>query len=145
MALSVCLRCWDVSRSTPTLRLSLLITQEHLWYCIPESYQGPWKSEPQEPRLAYLVSFSAFTKGSKRELSYVLGNLSEATSSPHATLSHPTGEHLRICPQGYTCCTSEMEENLANHSRMELETALRDSSRALQATLATQLHGIDGE
>ncbi|XP_041487809.1 glypican-1 isoform X2 [Microtus oregoni] len=53
------------------------------------------------------------------------------------------GEHLRICPQGYTCCTSEMEENLANHSRMELETALHDSSRALQATLATQLHGID--
>lgn len=38
-----------------------------------------------------------------------------------------------------------MEENLANHSRMELETALHDSSRALQATLATQLHGIDGE
>uniref|UniRef100_A0A8C6EPH9 Glypican-1 n=1 Tax=Marmota marmota marmota TaxID=9994 RepID=A0A8C6EPH9_MARMA len=56
----------------------------------------------------------------------------------------PTGEHLRICPQGYTCCTSEMEENLANRSRTELETALRDSSRALQATLATQLHGIDG-
>lgn len=64
---------------------------------------------------------------------------------PHTTLCHPTGEHLRICPQGYTCCTSEMEENLANHSRMELETALHDSSRALQATLATQLHGIDGE
>ncbi|XP_052048063.1 glypican-1 [Apodemus sylvaticus] len=59
---------------------------------------------------------------------------------PQAEIS---GEHLRICPQGYTCCTSEMEENLANHSRMELETALRDSSRALQATLATQLHGID--
>lgn len=38
-----------------------------------------------------------------------------------------------------------MEENLANHSRMELETALHDSSRALQATLATQLHGIDGK
>lgn len=59
---------------------------------------------------------------------------------PQAEIS---GEHLRICPQGYTCCTSEMEENLANHSRMELETALHDSSRALQATLATQLHGID--
>uniref|UniRef100_I3NC62 Glypican-1 n=1 Tax=Ictidomys tridecemlineatus TaxID=43179 RepID=I3NC62_ICTTR len=65
-----------------------------------------------------------------------------APCRPHATF--PTGEHLRICPQGYTCCTSEMEENLANRSRTELETALRDSSRALQATLATQLHGIDG-
>ncbi|XP_059134131.1 glypican-1 [Peromyscus eremicus] len=59
---------------------------------------------------------------------------------PQAEIS---GEHLRICPQGYTCCTSEMEENLANRSRMELEMALQDSSRALQATLATQLHGID--
>ena len=38
-----------------------------------------------------------------------------------------------------------MEETLANHSRMELESALHDSSRALQATLATQLHGIDGK
>lgn len=57
----------------------------------------------------------------------------------------PTGEHLRICPQGYTCCTSEMEENLANRSRAELETALLDSGRALQAMLATQLRGFDGE
>ncbi|XP_037705976.1 glypican-1 [Choloepus didactylus] len=59
---------------------------------------------------------------------------------PQAEIS---GEHLRICPQGYTCCTSEMEENLANRSRAELETALRDSSRALQATLGAQLRGID--
>ncbi|GLD73608.1 glypican-1b [Lates japonicus] len=27
------------------------------------------------------------------------------------------GEHLRICPQGYTCCTSDMEDNLAVLSR----------------------------
>ncbi|XP_024210935.1 glypican-1 isoform X2 [Pan troglodytes] len=53
------------------------------------------------------------------------------------------GEHLRICPQGYTCCTSEMEENLANRSRAELETALQDSSRVLQAMLATQLRSFD--
>nr|XP_012611150.2 glypican-1 [Microcebus murinus] len=59
---------------------------------------------------------------------------------PQAEIS---GEHLRICPQGYTCCTSEMEENLANRSRAELETALRDSSRALQTMLATQLRGFD--
>ncbi|XP_040828422.1 glypican-1 [Ochotona curzoniae] len=61
---------------------------------------------------------------------------------PQAEIS---GEHLRICPQGYTCCTSEMEENLANRSRGELETALRDSSRTLQAMLATQLHDFDDQ
>ncbi|XP_006893495.1 PREDICTED: glypican-1 [Elephantulus edwardii] len=59
---------------------------------------------------------------------------------PQAEIS---GEHLRICPQGYTCCTSEMEENLANRSRTELETGLRDSSRALQTMLATQLRSFD--
>ncbi|KAM9248251.1 glypican-1 [Dugong dugon] len=59
---------------------------------------------------------------------------------PQAEIS---GEHLRICPQGYTCCTSEMEENLANRSRTELETGLQDSSRALQATLTTQLRAFD--
>ncbi|XP_062959922.1 glypican-1 [Cynocephalus volans] len=59
---------------------------------------------------------------------------------PQAEIS---GEHLRICPQGYTCCTSEMEENLANRSRSELEAALRDSSLALQAMLAAQLRSFD--
>ena len=54
-------------------------------------------------------------------------------------------EHLRICPQGYTCCTSEMEENLANRSRAELETALLEGTRALQATLDAQQRGFDGE
>ncbi|XP_057602182.1 glypican-1 [Hippopotamus amphibius kiboko] len=59
---------------------------------------------------------------------------------PQAEIS---GEHLRICPRGYTCCTSEMEENLANRSRAELETTLLDSGRALQAVLAAQLRGFD--
>ncbi|KAG8508268.1 Glypican-1, partial [Galemys pyrenaicus] len=59
---------------------------------------------------------------------------------PQAEIS---GEHLRICPQGYTCCTSAMEENLANRSQAELEAALLDSGRTLQATLATQLRAFD--
>ncbi|EPY88244.1 glypican-1 precursor [Camelus ferus] len=68
-----------------------------------------------------------------------------AGTLPELTVStgHYGGEHLRICPQGYTCCTSEMEENLANRSRAELEAALLDSGRALQTTLATQLRGFD--
>ncbi|XP_035973498.1 glypican-1 isoform X1 [Halichoerus grypus] len=59
---------------------------------------------------------------------------------PQAEIS---GEHLRICPQGYTCCTSDMEEKLANRSRAELETALLDSGRALQTALAAQLQSFD--
>ncbi|XP_004620739.2 glypican-1 [Sorex araneus] len=59
---------------------------------------------------------------------------------PAAELS---GEHLRICPQGSTCCSAAMEERLANRSRAELEEALLDSGQALQGMLATQLHTFD--
>ncbi|XP_074120277.1 glypican-1 [Sminthopsis crassicaudata] len=59
---------------------------------------------------------------------------------PQAEIS---GEHLRICPQGYTCCTSEMEENFANRSRSELEGALRETSRSVQVMLSTQLRNFD--
>lgn len=37
-----------------------------------------------------------------------------------------------------------MEEKLANHSHAELEEALLDSGRTLQAVLATQLRAFDG-
>ncbi|XP_007470006.1 PREDICTED: glypican-1 [Lipotes vexillifer] len=59
---------------------------------------------------------------------------------PQAEIS---GEHLRICAQGRTCCTSRMEESLANGSRAELEAALQGRGRALRAALATQLRGFD--
>ncbi|KAG7457054.1 hypothetical protein MATL_G00242390 [Megalops atlanticus] len=46
-----------------------------------------------------------------------------------------SGEHLRICPQGYTCCTSEMEEELANMGRREVEGLVKEAGRSLQASL----------
>ncbi|KAB1278900.1 Glypican-1, partial [Camelus dromedarius] len=52
-------------------------------------------------------------------------------------------EHLRICPQGYTCCTSEMEENLANRSRPSTGGCPPGQWPRLQTTLATQLRGFD--
>ncbi|XP_028650645.1 glypican-1-like [Erpetoichthys calabaricus] len=55
-----------------------------------------------------------------------------------------SGEHLRICPQGYTCCTSQMEENLANLSRQEFEGAFKDSGRSVTSTLNTQYKVFDG-
>ncbi|KAM3619828.1 uncharacterized protein V6R79_014251 [Siganus canaliculatus] len=62
-----------------------------------------------------------------------------------------SGEHLRMCPQGPTCCTSTMEENLANLSARETEGLIREAGRSLQAafnglhrsfdTYFTDLHG----
>ncbi|XP_069009191.1 glypican-1 [Embiotoca jacksoni] len=44
-----------------------------------------------------------------------------------------SGEHLRMCPQGPTCCTSTMEENLAGLSGQETEGLIREAGRSLQA------------
>lgn len=55
-----------------------------------------------------------------------------------------SGEHLRICPQGYTCCTSDMEDNLAMLSRREMEAVLKDAGRSLQTSLAGQYKAFDG-
>ncbi|KAE8294655.1 Glypican-1 Secreted glypican-1 Precursor [Larimichthys crocea] len=66
-------------------------------------------------------------------------------------LTEISGEHLRMCPQGPTCCTSDMEENLASLSTRETEGLIREAGRSLQAafnalhrsfdTYFTELHG----
>ncbi|KAK7889886.1 hypothetical protein WMY93_025446 [Mugilogobius chulae] len=45
-----------------------------------------------------------------------------------------SGEHLRMCPQGPTCCTSAMEDNLAGLSTRETEALIREAGRSLQAS-----------
>lgn len=70
------------------------------------------------------------------------------TDVPQTEMS---GEHLRMCPQGPTCCTSTMEENLAGLSARETEGLIREAGRSLQAvfnglyrsfdTYFTELHG----
>uniref|UniRef100_A0A8C8RQ75 Glypican-1 n=1 Tax=Pelusios castaneus TaxID=367368 RepID=A0A8C8RQ75_9SAUR len=60
---------------------------------------------------------------------------------PQAEIS---GEHLRICPQGYTCCTSEMEENFAKKSQSEFEDMMTEASRFAQVTLTSQHKNFDG-
>ncbi|XP_051554255.1 glypican-1b [Myxocyprinus asiaticus] len=57
--------------------------------------------------------------------------------------SEISGEHLRVCPQGYTCCTTAMEENLVNLSRQEFETQVKESGRTLQASLNSQYKRFD--
>ncbi|XP_078065375.1 glypican-1-like [Mustelus asterias] len=54
-----------------------------------------------------------------------------------------SGEHLRICPQGYTCCTNEMEDNLAKRSHSEFEALVRNASHTVQMMLTTQHNSFD--
>ncbi|KAI1898188.1 hypothetical protein AGOR_G00069770 [Albula goreensis] len=49
------------------------------------------------------------------------------------------GAHLKVCPQGYTCCTVEMEEKLSQQSRSDLKAPVSQLSSNLQSTF-TQRH-----
>ncbi|KAB5535691.1 hypothetical protein PHYPO_G00120910 [Pangasianodon hypophthalmus] len=60
---------------------------------------------------------------------------------PQAQIS---GEHLRVCPQGYTCCTSQIEDNLSNLSRKEFEDQVKESGHTLQVSLNSQYKSFDG-
>lgn len=55
------------------------------------------------------------------------------------------GEHLRTCPQGPTCCTSTMEENLAGLSSQETEGLIREAGRSLQAVFNALYRSFDSE
>ncbi|XP_056270655.1 glypican-1-like [Pseudoliparis swirei] len=54
-----------------------------------------------------------------------------------------SGEHLRTCPQGPTCCTSTMEENLGGLSAQETEGLIREAGRSLQSAFNALHRGFD--
>ncbi|KAL0973619.1 hypothetical protein UPYG_G00207230 [Umbra pygmaea] len=60
-------------------------------------------------------------------------------STNTAPLTKISGEHLRLCPQDYTCCSSQMEETLAHQSETDFLTAIEDTSQFLLTTF-TQRH-----
>lgn len=57
----------------------------------------------------------------------------------------PAGEHLRFCPQGYTCCTLEMEENLNQQSKLDFENLVENSSQSMRTTFVTRHKKFDGK
>ncbi|XP_012732003.2 glypican-1 isoform X1 [Fundulus heteroclitus] len=67
--------------------------------------------------------------------------LKQDAAAPEFEIS---GEHLQICPQGYTCCTSKMEDNLAMISRTEIEGLLKETRRPLQSSLSYSQNTFNG-
>ncbi|KAK7138108.1 hypothetical protein R3I94_013668 [Phoxinus phoxinus] len=49
------------------------------------------------------------------------------------------GDHLKVCPQGFSCCTLEMEEKLSQQSRTDLKAPVHQLSSNLQNSF-TQRH-----
>ncbi|XP_056147223.1 glypican-2 [Lampris incognitus] len=60
-------------------------------------------------------------------------------STSSAPVTQISGEHLRLCPQDYTCCSSQMEETLALQSERDFLKAIEDTSQFLLTTF-TQRH-----
>ncbi|XP_061083142.1 glypican-6-like isoform X1 [Conger conger] len=58
-------------------------------------------------------------------------------------LQEISGEHLRICAQDYTCCTSEMEDKLHQQSKQELEKLLEENSLTLRSTFMSRHKNFD--
>ncbi|XP_055925582.1 glypican-6-like [Argiope bruennichi] len=54
-----------------------------------------------------------------------------------------SGEQLRICDRGLTCCTTDMEHKLSTHSRAEFDRLLRDTIGQVRATFAAQAQRFD--
>ncbi|KAG5262150.1 hypothetical protein AALO_G00292750 [Alosa alosa] len=61
-------------------------------------------------------------------------------SVPHQEIS---GEHLRVCSQGYTCCTSEMEDSLGQQSKLEFENLVEEMSQNLRTTFTSRHKKFD--
>ncbi|KAM9795184.1 glypican-2 [Neosynchiropus ocellatus] len=60
-------------------------------------------------------------------------------STSTAPTTQISGEHLRLCPQDYTCCSSQMEEVLSLQSGRDFVKAVEDNSQFLLTTF-TQRH-----
>lgn len=55
------------------------------------------------------------------------------------------GEHLRLCPQDYTCCSSQMEETLSLQSERDFLRAVEENSQFLLTTFTQRHRRFDGK
>lgn len=53
------------------------------------------------------------------------------------------GAHLKVCPQGFSCCTLEMEEKLSQQSRSDLKEPVSRLSSNLQSSFAQRHRHFD--
>lgn len=56
-----------------------------------------------------------------------------------------SGEHLRVCPQGSTCCTQEMEDKFGQQSKQDFENLVDEMSHELRSTFVSRHERFDGK
>lgn len=55
------------------------------------------------------------------------------------------GVPLKVCPQGYSCCTVEMEEKLSQQSHTEIKAPVSKLSTSLQSTFKQRHDHFDSK
>lgn len=74
----------------------------------------------------------------------VLAHFYPYSNISNSFFSCDSGEHLRICPQEYTCCTSEMEDKLSQQSKLEFENLVEETSHFVRTTFVSRHKKFDG-
>ncbi|KAF4119108.1 hypothetical protein G5714_001159 [Onychostoma macrolepis] len=90
--------------------------------------------------LSLLLSLSCAGDVKSRSCSDVRQAFTTKGSSLH-NVPHQEipGEHLRVCSQGYTCCTSDMEDRLGQQSKLDFEKLVDENSHTIR-TIFTSRH-----
>ncbi|KAK7882509.1 hypothetical protein WMY93_028683 [Mugilogobius chulae] len=68
---------------------------------------------------------------------------SRGFSFEYVPLQEVPGEHLRVCPQGNTCCTVEMEDKFGQQSKQDFETLVDEISHNLRSTFVSRHKRFD--
>lgn len=69
--------------------------------------------------------------------------VSKGFNKNDAPLHEINGDHLKICPQGYTCCSQEMEEKYSLQSKDDFKSVVSEQCNHLQAVFASRYKKFD--
>ncbi|XP_069010014.1 glypican-6b isoform X2 [Embiotoca jacksoni] len=64
-------------------------------------------------------------------------------SFAHVPHQEIPGEYLRVCPQGNTCCTQEMEDRFGQQSKQDFENLVDEMSLELRSTFVSRHKRFD--
>ncbi|XP_068428417.1 glypican-6-like isoform X1 [Clinocottus analis] len=91
-----------------------------------------------------VLSVAARADFKARNCSEVRGAcIGKGFSFAHVPLQEIPGEHLRVCPQGSTCCTQEMEDTFGQQSKQDFENLTDEISHELRSTFVSRHKRFD--
>ncbi|XP_055734569.1 glypican-6-like isoform X1 [Salvelinus fontinalis] len=70
-------------------------------------------------------------------------SIAKGFSFENVPLQQMSGDHLRVCPPGNTCCSSEMEDKFGQQSKLELENLVDETSKELRSTFVSRHKKFD--